>query len=70
MTWNRSLGPPPPKRPHDDVKLQIRAVTTALEHGEPSETIQAYTEELKALVGGNTGNTIKRSESNAGKRVS
>ena len=43
------LGVGSPRVPHVDVKFRTRAAPVALEHGEPSVTAQAYTEELKAL---------------------
>ena len=43
------LGVGPPRHPKDDVKMRIRAVTSALEKGEPSRIATAYTDELETL---------------------
>ena len=63
------LGMGPPRAPHDDVKLRIKAVTSAMERGELSDTAQAYTDEITAMTGESSGETASRKDSTAGKRI-
>ena len=41
----------PPRSPHDNVKIRIRAVTSARIKGELSDTVEAHTRELDIMLG-------------------
>ncbi len=66
---NSFIGMGRPRPPKDDVKQRIRAMTSALEKGEPSKIAAAYIAELVSLQKGNTGATAVHQDNSAGKRA-
>ena len=63
------LGMGPPRAPHDNVKIRIRAVTSARIKGELSDTAEAHTKELGAMLGENPGANASRKYNTTGKGV-
>ena len=63
------LGMGPPRAPHDNVKIRTRAVTSARVKGKLSDTAEAYTKELDAMLGKNSSANTSRNDNTIGKRV-
>ena len=57
----------PPRAPHDNVKIRIRAVASARIKGEPSDTAEAYTKDLDAMLGKHRGADASRKDNTTGK---
>ena len=62
-------GMGPPRTHHDNVKLRIRSVTSTRIKGNLSNTAEAYTKELGAMLGKNPGAVASRKDNTAAKRV-
>ena len=59
----------PPRAPHDNFKIRIHAATSACIKGELSDTAEAYTKELDAMLGKTPGADAPQDDSMVRKRV-